>query len=43
MPGNLPYSWGQRMETYANTEYALRSKAGDLLASRYRMSPGEIS
>ena len=24
--GNLPYSWGQHMETYANTEYALRSK-----------------
>lgn len=43
MPGNLPDSGGQQLETAANTAYVLREKAGDLRTLRYQMSPGRIS
>ena len=40
---NLPSSGGQRVETHANTAYALRGKAGDLRTLHYWMSLSQIS
>ena len=39
MPGNLPDSGGQQLETTANTACSLKGK----VARRYQMSPGGIS
>ena len=43
MLGNMPYGGGQQLETTANTAWCLRTKVGDLRASRHKISPSGIS